>query len=74
MVHINPLTVCRYFLFIRKNLFPTLLRNDAVDAPYIFKSLNLKLPDFLRQALNTLLIPLGNFADFLNGIVDLHGA
>ena len=36
--------------------------------------LDLKLPDFLCQRLNTPLILLRYLVDFLHGIVDLHGA
>ena len=40
----------------------------------LYLCLNLELPDFLCQRFNTPLILLRYLADFLHGIVDLHGA
>ena len=57
-----------YLLYVEHSL----LRNDAVDAPYIFKSLDLEFPDLSCQTLNTPLILLRNLVDFLYGVVDLH--
>ena len=40
----------------------------------LYLCLNLELPYFPRQCFNTPLILLRYLADFLHGIVDLHGA